>query len=273
MSAITIALVVLVVLILCGWFCTSMVVPYMRSKSCASPASPTPAPAQTCAGPLRAQKATAEMDGLVEPMEPLSASAWGGDGPAPAWGGDGRSTWSTFGATQPKPMLSGTAGGGFGAFEFGDGLGTELSKDFGGDKPYMAGGMKYGMGAMAGDGLPSRRAPGAVGQAMSLVDMAGKRGSAMFIEKTRKFHQSRQGQKVGKGKGFAPVGMHMLVNELRGTGNITPKSRVAHEHRVFRIQEGQHQAEHGAPEREWKSTPATLGRADGVAAPVAYESW
>jgi len=270
MSAVTIALVVLVVLILCGWFCTSMWT-MKRTTSCAASK-----PKTACGSELHKQKGTsltAMMDAGAgtESMTPVAPVA---DGPVPAWGGDvGRSTMSTFGAAPPRPMLSGTAGGGFGAHEFGDGLGTELPKDYGSDSPFMAqGGMKFGMGPMEGDGLPSRRAPGTVGQAMSLTEMAGKRGSAKFIEKTRMFHQSRQGEKIGRGKGLQDTGMRALIDGVRGHTRPPPKSRIAHADRVFRIQEGQHRAVEGAPERQWVGVPAASGRTDGTAQPVTYGS-
>lgn len=265
MSAITIALVALVGLILVGWFCTSM---WAMKKTTSCPAS-KPKAGSACEAGLHKQKASM-MEGDWEPMAPVAPMA---GGPIPAWGGDnGRSVRDVFGSSPARPMLSGTSGGGLGAFEFGDGLGPELPQDFD-STPYMAkGGMKYGMGPMMGDGLPSRRAPGVVGKSMSLAEMAGKRGSAKFIEKTRQYHQSREGEKIGRGKGIQDTGMRALVDGLRGYTRPAPKSRIAHADRVFRVQEGQHRAEVGPAERQWIGVPAAAGRGDGVPAPVAYES-
>lgn len=265
MSALTIALVCLVGLILVGWFCTSM---WTMKKTTPCPAAN---PKPPCDAALHKQGA-AYMNGddmMVEPMVPVSMMA---GGPSPAWGGDGgRSTMNVFGPAPPKPMLSGTSGGGLGAHEFGDGFENQLHQDFG-SAPYMAkGGMKYGMGPMAGDGT-SRRAPGVVGKTMSLAEMAGKRGSAKFIEKTRSFYQTREGEKIGKGKGIHDTGMRALTDGLRGYTRPPPKSRIAHSDRVFRIQEGQHRAEAGAPISQWVGVPADAGRNDSAPAPVAYES-
>jgi len=265
MSALTIALVCLVGLILVGWFCTSM---WTMKKTTSCPAA-TPKP--LCDQGLHKQGATHMMGDnmMVEPMVPVSMMA---GGPSPAWGGSGgRSTMNVFGPAPPKPMLSGTSGGGFGAYEFGDGLANQLPQNFGSDTYMAKGGMKYGMGPMAGDGT-SRRAPGVVGKNMSLAEMAGKRGSAKFIEKTRTFYQSREGEKIGKGKGIRDTGMRALTDGLRGYTRPSPKSRIAHSDRVFRVQEGQHEAVVGPPVSHWVGVPAAAGRNDNVPAPVAYES-